>query len=184
VVNELGGNTEDLHALGEELPAEQPPDTAADGKPKLANRDRLQRRYGNLFLLAGSSVIVLTLLAILAVPEHQAFTIPPVVGDAGTGALLSIGSSFLVVGLIERLGRYARAMNRRVIEDQRAFAVEVIAALGELSEQLRHVTSLVAPLQARLTAIEQVIEKVPEYAEGVMDGAQAMSNSRGTEDSR
>jgi hypothetical protein len=170
----LGETTQDLHALGQPHPAEQPPTTT---EPAISTSELSVRRYGGACIIGGCTIMGLTVIAVLAIPDRLADLIPKMVVHTITNASMIAGSALLIAGLIERLGRYGRAMHRRLIAEQREFTERLLAKQEELSRQQFEVMAFMAPLPGQLNEILEVIDKVPAFSDGMIAGVQVASKA-------
>jgi hypothetical protein len=122
------------------------------------------RRLGTRWTIAGSVILVAGTVGTLALA-----VINPDFLDAATGVLfahlsgmlvVASGASLLTAGLIERVQQQQRTLVRQ--------AMTRINTNAELLQTLNGITDGIVP---RLEAIERAIRDLPDYGQGVIDGA-------------
>ncbi len=163
-MDDLGGDSRDLRALGQPNPAER-------GIPWQEREDAVQRR-GTQQTIAGTVTLVATYLLYMA----GAVATNNETADTETAGLLMVlaftttqmvGAVLLAFGMLERHNRPYRVHLRRMVEsaEEAAASAHTMTALaGPASTQLKAIHEALAGLNER-------IDKMPGYGQGVMDGA-------------
>lgn len=126
------------------------------------------RRFGVVCLTTGIALPIVVYFAGLVTAvaaDNNAFHTEParLFAVLGMIALIGLGFMLVAVGGMERLLRAPRSLtdNNRILLERH---------IVETRERFDVIMGLLAPLPGRLTAIEDVIEKVPAYGEGVVFG--------------
>jgi hypothetical protein len=179
--DQLGGHSQDLRDLRIPLPAEN------TLKPE--DQDSRARRFGARAFSFGIAIMVGGLIAALVCAvagDNNLFHKPP----ATLFAMLSlicieaIGAVLIQVGAHERLARPDRAMNRKMLAQQQQNASRVMAQVRENAKDLEELRGFVSPLPRRLenlekvvNAMEHVVNAVPDYSQGLADGARIISGA-------
>lgn len=165
-MNEPGMTTRDMRTLGKPNPAERglSPDDLED---RTQRHGRICRRTGITIIIG---VFVGSLAAVI-LSEKRVFNEPGAQALANLSLFsILVGASIITnSGFYERRERPMRAMMRQ--------------ALRQLENNTERLDTLVS-VPGRLAALEAVIDKVPGYGQGVMDGAQVMSDALGPDTDR
>lgn len=171
----VGHTTRDVLALGHPHPAE--------ATLPAKEHEAVIRRLGTWWTISGAAVLVLAVIAALAVAladRHSFLTSP-------TGALFThlagmllaaIGTSLFVAGLMERIQQPQRTLIRHAMT--RALANADV--LEELSETMQRVSDAMVALSVGMAKLEEVVASLPDYGQGVIDGAQMRTNALYSED--
>jgi hypothetical protein len=168
-MRDVGQSTEDLLSLREPHPAEP-----ATTKPHIADRERLNRRYGLICLISGLATIVLTVIVVTLCREGLTHNRPPFVTMTVIMAILGAGFVGLNAGLLEVLTRYNRTMSRQVLAGQ----VQVTSILSGQAKAIDDLRTRVAGLKDDHARIDDVISKLPDYGAGVIDGMQIRQSAQ------
>jgi hypothetical protein len=176
-------------------PGEQTRDLreVALGNPEAHEHELETQRRGSRYLAGGLGTLVGTLLVSLGIsvvyndtpfPDSDAKIFATLV----FGILIFIGASMFTVGLAERSERDNRARQlagaaiaydrgqqavillQREILDRREQHSEIRRQYDEVREQNTVVMGILSAVVGRLDAIENVIDKVPAYGAGVIQG--------------
>lgn len=162
MIEELGGNADDLIALRQRQPGE-PTGT----KPAIANDEHRVRRYGTTCLIIGALALALTVISVFLI-EDLVDTWQSRLGVVAVViAFCNTGAAFLGVGLAAIISRYQRALLRNAVDGMRKRG----AMVEHVTEVVERINTTMAQVDARLAALEGAVERVPGYGEGVIDGA-------------
>jgi uncharacterized membrane protein len=156
-------------ALGQQHPAEQ-------GLPA-SDREAHTRRWGNRLLVGGTTILIAAIIVTLSVATLY-----------GTGAwgcedgrlfatialtfIDTLGAILATVGFLERRDRSHRAATRQAIQRQK----DTVAQLELLVGLVSALPGRLSALEDRAGTIEKAIEQLPNYGQGVIDGAQMRAN--------
>lgn len=137
-----GDRTQDLNALGEPHPTEN---AEARHKPTVSNAERHLQRVGDRCLGGGVIAGLLGVIIIAVARDNLRDSSPPFLTFSLIIAWFSTCGAFMVTGLIERISRYPRAMQRRILERLEAVekAMEAVPDFGQgvvLGVELRQQT--------------------------------------------
>lgn len=141
----------------------------------MAASEAAVQRYGLRCIAAGAAIMGSTLLVVLVFRENLRDASPPFVSFCVIMSSVALGAVFLSAGIVERLNRYGRTMDRantllleRVVKEQRL--------QGGL---LRTSVELTGRLAQQVEQIERTVEKAPGYGEAFVAG---MTVARGVTD--
>lgn len=181
-MHDLGGNTQDLAALGIPHPAEH-------GLPHSDTEDHIHR-LATWWTIAGTATLVLDATTALSIA---------VLGD-GTGwatdtghlfGSLSLtivglgGAAMLTAALIERIQRPQRALIRRAMARTDCNADEIAANRAAIAVNNRLVSQLITMVDDEtrtVTAMTAEVGKVPGYGQAFQDGYQYARQAAGLAD--
>jgi hypothetical protein len=145
------------------------------GKQTMAESEAAVQCYGWRCLTLGASIMGSTLLVVLVFRENLRDASPPFVSFCVIMSSVALGAVFLSAGIIERLNRYGRTMDRantllleRMAKEQRLQG-RLLRTDVELTGQLAH----------KVEQLERIVEKAPGYGEAFVAG---MTVARGVTD--
>jgi hypothetical protein len=174
VIDDLGGNTEDLLALHRVLPAET---TTHPG-----DREHRVRRFGRVNYVTGVTLGVAFMmfsLALALVTDHGAFTDPTarLFATLSFVAIMLVATALVLLGGLERLNRPQRSATRQVLAQLAVMREQLDVVLGPALV----VPGLLAAIEKRLDEMTATIAAVPDYGRGVVDGMQIRNEALGPE---
>lgn len=167
----LGGNTEDLITQRRPHPTEHSPDKG------MAGTEASNRHYGHILGAIGAALAVIPFVISIVIAALN----PQAIDDEGrSGRILSIvlftaitiGIVMMGVACLERLTRYNRTLMREVLDNQDTLRQE----LANAQEERQYLIGVVAPIAGRLAAIEQKVEGVRGFSEGVEVGTKLLGD--------
>lgn len=174
-----GENTRDFHHLHIPHPAEI-------GLPAADTETRIVR-FGNRALTAGIAIpvgIYVTTLAAAVAADVGIFTSPAgqMFATLGFIAVMTLACGLLTLAGVERLSRQSRTLVRRAVGRVEDNADTVAANKALIEKTNRLVAELIvtnAALEKRLLGVEQALENVPDYSEGMAKGARIAASMLG-----
>lgn len=180
-MNGIGETTRDLQALRETHPAES-------GLAKADTETRI-RRWGTRCLIAGLVIppvmygasLVASILAEINVFKSEAAQLFSVLGFIG---LMQFATGLLILAGLERLTRPLRALARRSVtraEDNARIGEELRKEVAINSRLVAELIVTAAASEKRLAGVEQAIEKVPDYGQGLAQGARVAASVLGVD---
>ena len=161
---DLVGNTQDLHVTDREHPAEK--DLPADVREAHTQHIGERNYTWGLILMIGGFILA---LGCAVASDNRLFSKPnsSLFGFLGLIALEAIGAVLVQAGAHERRNRPVRAMNRLIL-----VRIDTILAKAETTDRrVDFILDLVSPVSDRLDALEKRMAAVPDYTQGLADGA-------------
>lgn len=158
--------TSDLLTMRHPIPGE-----TTQPKPRMPEREQLNRRYGRIALTAGTTTITTTIGAVGLTPDHIISAVPHLAGEVIVMTALLTGFTGIILWGMEALMRYNRTLMRTVL-----------TRIDAQDATLRELINGIEPFDDRLKAIEEKIAGVPDYAQGLFDGAAMRRTVIGPED--